>query len=77
MDLNVKKALSYVNKPQIGLRQGANITALRQSHYVTNPNMQNKISAYDVTYGQSPVVDDYANAGELLKTPVLRHIAMA
>lgn len=77
MGLRTEKTQAYVNKPLSGLQHGVNVAALRQNHYVSNPNLQNRIASYDATYGQSPVVADYANAGQLLKTPVLRHIAMA
>ena len=77
MGLRTEKLQTYVNKPLSGLKHGANIAALRQNHYVSNPNLQNRIASFDRTYGQSPEIADYANAGQLLKTPVLRHIAMA
>ena len=76
MDLNVKKTQAYVNHSLNGYGN-ANVAALRQNHYVSNPSLQKRISSYDVTYGQSPDIADHANAGLLLKTPVLRHIAMA
>ena len=77
MDFDVKKTQAYVNKSLGWLSQNVNVAALRRNHYVSNPNLQKRIASYDVTYGQSPVVTDYANAGQLLKTPVLRHIAQA
>jgi len=45
---------------------------------VSNP-IQNKplyatISSLDKTYGQSPVVEDYANAGKYFGDPVLKHL---
>lgn len=63
---------------------GSNVIAgtrgnLSAQKVVSNP-IQNKglyasISSLDKTYGQSPVVEDYANTGKYFGDTVLRHLA--
>lgn len=45
------------------------------SNPIKNKGLYASISNLDKTYGQSPVVEDYANAGKYFGDPVLKHLA--
>jgi len=45
------------------------------SNPIQNRGLYTTISNLDKTYGQSPVVEDYASAGKHFGDPVLRHLA--
>jgi len=42
---------------------------------IQNKGLYASINGLDKTYGQSPVVEDYANAGKYFGDPVLKHLA--
>lgn len=45
------------------------------SNPIQNKGLYTSINGLDKTYGQSPVVEDYANAGKYFGDPVLKHLA--
>ena len=72
----VNKTQSYVNNP-ISLYGRFNVGAVRTNHYVKDTNALQRYNALDRGYGQSPCVEDDANASELLGVTRLREIAIA
>ena len=71
MSLKVGQKQAYVNNPI------ARLGAVRPSSYVQNRGALQKYNALDRGYGQSPRVEDDANASELLGANKLREICIA
>ena len=74
MGFSVNKTQSYVNNP-IGVNGRISAGNVR-AHYVKDLGALNRYNSLDRTYGQSPRVEDDANAHGLLGVPRLREIGI-
>ena len=72
MGINVTKLLG-ANTISV-VRSNGHINSVT-ANPVKNKGLYSSMNGLDKTYGQSPVVEDYANVGEYFGDPVLRHVA--
>lgn len=72
MSIKISQKQAYINNPILRINQ----TNLRANHYVKNSEALQRFNILDRGYGQSPRVEDDANASALLGVPKLREICI-
>lgn len=72
MGINVTKLLG--SNSIAGVKNNGYVSRV-VSNPVKNTGLYASMNSLDKTYGQSPVVEDFANTGKYFGDPVLKHLA--